>query len=268
MVVFPADSFKLKYRPGTTLLANENGFQGKGHRTGKMRARLKRWYYKIHGSDKVNLVAIFNGTFHNQDNGKYVNGRRRNPGLIVEGRMIDKPIGRLGTLVVYRDGSMHVGTWDSIPRKNEIRFARQNQYLALHNGDIDMEGAYPRSWKRFEDEILRSYLATTVDQSYFAYLWTTYAPPGLTALAMQKIGFGNLMLLDIHPVIAGILREPTTEPLVAMTKANSYQFVPNESEVVGFIAKVVKGFSRRTIQWDHYIPLLRRVFPAISSQFT
>jgi hypothetical protein len=236
IVYFPKEEFEIKWHPGSTL----SGRSGSG-------------YTKVPSEDRGRLVGIFNGTYHNGDATRKVNGETRYPGMMIDGKMKHSPIGELSTMGFYKDGSMSLGLFTELPKEDMITM-RQNEYLSLHNGELHEYGAYPRSWKRYVDDVLRSYWATT-SEGDFAYIWTTYTPPAVSAKVLRKMNFENVGLIDIHPVIGSIMADPRIEEEVSFTKENSYHFVPDERQVAKWSGKIGSTLRRKPIQWDHYIAL-------------
>ncbi|MBI2629190.1 hypothetical protein HYW74_03850 [Candidatus Pacearchaeota archaeon] len=256
IVLFPMDQFELRYHPGSSLLIHENGDHlGGGLKSPRGDVKLKQEYTRVKKEDLEKLVGVFNGTYHNEDTIKIVDGKKRRAGLIVDGEIIDKPIEDIATIAFYQDGSFKIDNFNSLPDKEKIQFLRQNEYLLLHNGEIVENGAYPRIWNRYNDEILRSYIATTKDEKNFAYVWTTFCPTAIFAQAMQKIGLKELMMIDIHPVIAAILASPRNtqeDNQVTFSRESSYNFVPDEAKVINWVTRTIATKIKGPIQWDHY----------------
>lgn len=130
----------------------------------------------------------------------------------------------------------------------------------MHNGKIEDKGAFPNDWTRFGDEILRSYLVATKDDKNFGYVWTMYCPPAIVAKTLQKMNFKDAMILDIHPVIAGIALNPRRNKSdFNFTRKTVYDFVPNEYKIVKnlrdrislSLTEKIKG----PIQDDHYVAI-------------
>lgn len=252
IVLFPIKDFELKYHPGSSLLIQQDGSQyGKRLEEPRGGVALKRSYYRLNKEEQANLVGIFNGTFDNEDGIRYVNGERRLPGLILEKKVIDEPISGLASIAFYEDGSFKISSYSSLPDKEKIVYLRQNEWPLLQDGSICDAGAYPLRWKRFEDEILRSYLAITNDEKNFAYVWTIFCPPSILAKTLQKWNFKDVILLDIHPVITALLASPTTKDTI-FNRKTSYYFVPDEQGALKLLALANKI---KRFRWDHYIPV-------------
>lgn len=104
---------------------------------------------------------------------------------------------------------------------------RQNDFMVLENGEPGI-GTNPRNFTRFQDNILRSYLSYSEGGRYICYIWTTFTPPNILATILKQWGFENVMLLDIHPVIAAkVIAPPSTH--LSNTRnllSNFYHFVP------------------------------------------
>ncbi|MEM3074955.1 MAG: hypothetical protein QW727_03375 [Candidatus Pacearchaeota archaeon] len=205
------------------------------------------------------LVGVFNGTFWNDDSTRTINGIRRYPGLIINEITIDEPIDDLGTIAIYSDGSVKAGSFKSLPKENII-FLRQNEFPVIENENFVNDGLYPYNYREFTDDILRSYFLVSKDR-YFGYAWTTFCPPALSGELFKKIGFDGVVLLDIHPAIASVMRSPVKHKdlIEPFNRKNSYYFVPDEGEIVPWYKRLLPetfaNLSGSTIQYNYFIPV-------------
>jgi len=64
------------------------------------------------------------------------------------------------------------------------------------------------------------------------------------------------MLLDIHPVLGSVLRNPTkSRNLENFSRDNSFYFVPEEEEIVGWLSNLGVLVHGSAIQYDYYLPV-------------
>jgi Phosphodiester glycosidase len=79
--------------------------------------------------DRSSLLATFNSGFRTQDG---------HGGFIANGQVYVRPKEGLGTIAIYRDGSVKVGAWGSeIKPSSQIIYLRQNLPLLVDQGRID-----------------------------------------------------------------------------------------------------------------------------------
>jgi hypothetical protein len=78
--------------------------------------------------DRSSLLATFNSGFRTQDG---------HGGFIANGQVYVRPREGLGTIAIYRDGSVKIGTWGSeIQPSSQIVYLRQNLPLLVDQGRI------------------------------------------------------------------------------------------------------------------------------------
>lgn len=263
MVVFPMDQFQIKYYPGWFLLMHEGGSMTKGA-LGAARGgvRWKADYFRVAQSDMPNLAGILKGAFDNIDT--FRGGRPA--GSIVDGVTVDVPTDYVQTVAVYDDGTLLIGPYGSLPNKARIKWLRQNELPILLNGEVNAGGAYPAGWNRYADHILRTYLFMSRDGKHVGYAWVNYAHPSFVAKVLQKIGFTDVMHLDIHPAVASGLATPSNDPnpIPFFQKGGSYPFIPIEADVLSWAARVAGEAAKgNPIQWNY----LQAVTTGSSSDF-
>ena len=251
MVVFPMDQFRIKYYPGWILLMNEDGSMTKGKLdAARAGLKMKNDYWKVDQKEWGNLAGILKGAFDNIDT--YRGGRPA--GSIVDGVVVDAPTDYVQTVAVYNDGTLLIGPYGSLPNKSSIQFLRQNELPVLLNGEVHNGGAYPAGWNRYADHILRTYLFMSRDGKHVGYAWVNYAHPSFVAKALQKMGFSDVMHLDIHPAIASGLATPSNNlaPVSFFQKGGSYPFIPLEADVLGWVERNVGAAAKgNPIQWPY-----------------
>lgn len=263
IVIFPKKDFQLSYHPGKTLLLREKGeFDGAELTVPRGDIEMKANYNHVVGEDLETLICLFNGTFHNEDGKKWVGKALKEQGLIVDGKIIDEPIRNLATIAFYENGDFFIGSYENMP-PGKVTMLRQNEYMLLENGQINPKGAFPRMYKRYEDEILRSYIASDEKNEHFAYMWTTYTPPLVAAELARSMGFSNLMLLDMHPVIASIIKKPYENKYQPFSLKNTYYFVPNERMVLNRVVSDLATRIRGPMQCD----LFTAIRPGVPHDF-
>lgn len=248
IVLFPADQFRAQFFPGTTLLTQQDGMMS-GAQLGKIRGGIKwKTSYSRVNKEEGTVAGIFKATFDNFDCVR----EGRLPGMIVDGQTIDAPLSNLASLAVYDDGSFRIAPYNKLPRAG-IRMLRQNEFPLLDAGEINVAGAYPVRWNRFEDNIMRSYMFTTADGKYFGYVWTNFAHPSFLAKVMKNIGVSDLMLMDIHPAFVAGVRQPINrgEVIQEFFSSGSYAFVPLESDKISWGAGLSQVLRGEGIQWNY-----------------
>jgi hypothetical protein len=141
------------------------------------------------------LLATFNGGY------KTVNGHF---GIMYDNSVLLKPIDKMGTVALYKDGNIQIGEWgtDIKYTKDMVSF-RQNCPLMVHNGEVNPL-VYDNSVNMWGGTIsgftvdYRSGLGISQDGKvlyYFAGQGTTM--PDLS-ISMQKAGAYQAMQLDIN----------------------------------------------------------------------
>ncbi len=252
MVLFPSSDFSLKYSPGLRLIGMD---ANKEILDWNNQERLFD-YANINRNKLKKLVAVFNGTFWQGDSTRIVNDEIRPAGLILERKIIQDPIGALASIAFYKNGHFEIAPFFKLKNKDEIIELRQNEYLLLYNGEIIQEGAYPKNWYSYSDDILRSYLIATKDQEHFGYLWSNFCPPAVIGEVLRRLNFDDAMLLDLHPVVSCVLSNPTKKLDKSFSRDNSYYFVPDEREIIGwFKRKLAIMLNGSNIQYDYYVPI-------------
>lgn len=249
-VVYSADQFRAQFFPGTTLLTQQDGMM-KGAKLGYVRGaiRMKPSYSRV-TKEYGQVAGVFKATFDNFDCVR----EGRFPGMIIDGQTIDAPLANLATLATYNDGSFRIAPYSKLPREG-IQMLRQNEFPVLENGELNIAGAYPVRWNRFEDNIMRSYMFMSADGKYFGYVWTNYAHPSFLAKVMKKLGFSEMMLMDIHPAFVAGVRKPINrgDAVPEFFSNGSYPLVPLESEVISWgisaVAQLARGGAE--IQWNY-----------------
>jgi len=72
---------------------------------------------------------------------------------------------------------------------------------------------------------------------------------------LVRWGFEDAMLLDIHPTLASVLSNPRKRK-ENLTSENSYYFVPDEREIIGWTERTVAvTLNGSNIQYDYYKPI-------------
>jgi hypothetical protein len=162
------------------------------------------------------LLAAFNGGFM-VEHGRF--------GAMVNGLVTVHPKNGLGTLAIYRDGSLRMGAWgEDIQPSSEMAAYRQNGPLAIKDGQRSTLVAKPSYWGYTisgDTVTWRSGLGLSQDGRTLYYL----AGPSLSIQtltdAMQAAGLWTAMQLDInkywvhfvaiHPVDGQLICEPLDE---------------------------------------------------------
>jgi len=255
IALFPKEQFGLKYHPGAYLLTHENGDQHSSTVSPRNGVQVEPGFTTVARQERHKLVGLFNGTYWNQDTIRRIDGKERRAGLIINGVTIDEPLPDMASIAYYRDGSFRMGSYRSLPDQGDITLLRQNEYPLINDGAIYKHGAYPTRWRRFNDEILMSYIFTSADDKYFGYAWTIHTPPSIFANLMLDLGMNNMMMVDIHPVINAVLASPRTDKYAGFNKTNSYPFVPIEKDVTNTLVRALATKLKGTIQYNPYTPL-------------
>ena len=201
------------------------------------------------------LLAIMNGTFIKHDNfSLFRNDDCGFGGFGFDFRPVMVPERGMATAALYEDGSLKLGTFRNLPRRDRIRMFVQNKYMVLENGEYGRD-ASPPHFARYDDMIARSYLFVHSD-GFFGYLWTMNLPPQVAAVLARTMRIRDMMILDIHSPISCQVARPGR--LVACRsadefKARSFNFVPvfeDESAVLkGLVA--VSRVLRKGVQFDY-----------------
>ena len=255
-VVFPTKQFKFKYYPGRYLILHPSGaryYPGTRNYSAQGAPRGGAWsadMERVAPAETSILAGVFKGTFDNID---VLRGGRA-PGLVVNGRTIDAPSPDLATAAVFADGSLRVGRYQALGNAAQAIWLRQNGFPLVENGRVSADGAYPRDWAENVNNIVRSYLFTSSDGEYVGYVWTIYAPSNYVASTLQNLGFGEAMLLDIHPAINAAFASPGAMDsprydFFAFGRAGSYPLVPQPSGFASVLAGIGETFEGPAIQW-------------------
>ncbi len=153
---------------------------------------------QIPPADQSNLVAAFNGGF------KGIHGHF---GMMVNGFTLLPPIDGLGTVAIYQDGHVAIGTWgtDLTQTPDMIAF-RQNCPPLIDAGQIN-PGLYLDNRKAWgytgnSDITWRTGLGITQDGRYLIYAVGNGTSAATLAEALQNAGAYNAMQLDINQYYA------------------------------------------------------------------
>jgi hypothetical protein len=147
------------------------------------------------------LVAAFNGGFQMKD---------AHGGYYTEGRLI-RPLVRGGaSLVIYADGAVTIGAWDSdVTMTPSVVAVRQNLYPLVINGKATAR-AFTRTWRVWggtcpcgpglhgSDAQWRSGLGVTADGALVYVVGPLLTPPQVADLLVHA-GAVRGMELDINP---------------------------------------------------------------------
>ena len=147
------------------------------------------------------LVAAFNGGFKMKD---------AHGGYYTEGRMIDPLVRGAASLVIYANGSVTVGAWDSdVAMTPSVVAVRQNLYPLVVNGRPSAR-ASTRTWRVWggtcpcgaglhgQDHQWRSGLGVTADGA-LVYVVGPLLDPLQVADLLVQAGAVRGMQLDINP---------------------------------------------------------------------
>jgi hypothetical protein len=141
------------------------------------------------------LLATFNGGF------KATHGHF---GAMADGITALPPRNGLGTLAIYKDGSVRMGEWGTeIVPSADILAWRQNGPLVIHNGQINprIYNDSPKDWGYTVTDVsptLRSGIALSADGKTLYYLVGSRLTMEALAKSMLAAGATNGMQLDIN----------------------------------------------------------------------
>lgn len=229
MVSFPLCDFRAFYDPGKTLLRQEDDGSKKGWLKGgkKVNPNAKSLYKKsgkVPEDKRSDLVAILNGTYFQQNTWYYFNKKLNYAGLVVNGKTVVKPSNHHASFAIYDDDNVRIARYMDLPEKHKIMTLRQNDLMIMEDGAPGV-GSDPLKFRRFEDNFVRSYVGLCKDRQHLAYIWTNYAPTEVLVNVLQNMGFLDVMLLDIHAVIAAKVVNPGGNKGDFLR--HSYDFVPD-----------------------------------------
>lgn len=254
MVVFPAEQFRFKYYPGYFLLWKPNGMMNSPENLSAPRGGVqwKPEYNQVMPNEIPNLAGLLKGTYDNSDTireGKLA-------GLIVDGKVVDQPLDYVQSVAIYKDGTLHIGPYSKLDR-SQIQFLRQNELPMMVNGEINLAGSYLINFNRYADHILRTYLFASKDGKYIGYAWVNFAHPMFVSRLLQKLGFGELMALDIHSAVGAGLAMPSNNPAASFgAQGGSYAFIPLEQDVLTSTQQAIgqEANQDRPMQWGYQWP--------------
>lgn len=152
-------------------------------------------------SDQPVLVAAFNGGF------KAVHGHY---GMMVNGITLLPPIDGMGTVAIYQDGSVQIGSWnqDLMPSPDMIAY-RQNCPPLIDAGQLNplLGTDASRAWgfTHNNDITWRTGLGLTQDRHYLIYAVGNGTDALFLARALQQAGAYWAMQLDINQYYAHFL---------------------------------------------------------------
>ena len=141
------------------------------------------------------LLAAFNGGF------KSVNG---NFGVMADNVVIIQPIKNMGTLAIYKDGSIRIGEWGvDLSYTNDMVTFRQNCPLMVHNGEINPQvfNNSVNDWGGTVDGdtvTFRSGVGISQDGNTLYYFAGQKISMPVLAKTMQDVGAYQAMQLDIN----------------------------------------------------------------------
>jgi Phosphodiester glycosidase len=141
------------------------------------------------------LLATFNGGF------KATHGHF---GAMADGITALPPRDGLGTLAIYKDGTVRMGEWGAeITPSADITAWRQNGPLVIHNGEINprIYNDSPKDWGYTVTDVsptLRSGIALSADDKTLYYLVGPRLTMETLAKSMLAAGAANGMQLDIN----------------------------------------------------------------------
>jgi hypothetical protein len=152
---------------------------------------------QIPSSDRLpgSLLAAFNGGF------KTVHGQY---GVFMDGTVLVPPLDGMGTVVIYKDGSIRIGEWGAdLTLTPDVAVYRQNCPLMVQNGAINPL-VYNNSINDWGGTLsgnivtFRSGIGISQDEkTLFYFAGNTLTMPSL-AKAMQDAGAYQAMQLDIN----------------------------------------------------------------------
>ncbi len=141
------------------------------------------------------LLAAFNGAF------KTIHGHY---GVMVDGKTLVPLIDGLGTLVIYKDGSLRIGQWNvDLTYTPDMLVVRQNCPLMIIQGEINPQ-VYNDSVSLWGGTIkgdtvtFRSGIGLSQDGKTLYYFAGNYLSMQALARAMQAAGAYQAMQLDIN----------------------------------------------------------------------
>jgi hypothetical protein len=142
------------------------------------------------------LLATFNGGF------KATHGHF---GAMADGITALPPRDGLGTLAIYKDGSVRMGEWGTEINSSspDLLAWRQNGPLVIHNGQINslIYNDSPKDWGYTVTDVsptLRSGVALSADRRTLYYLVGPHLTLEDLAKSMLAVGAANGMQLDIN----------------------------------------------------------------------
>jgi hypothetical protein len=165
-------------------------------------------------SDKGKLVAAFNGGF------KTINGHY---GMMVNGVTLVPARPNMGTVAVYADGHVQIGTWgkDSVPSTNIVAY-RQNCPALIDAGQLNPDLSYNNrnewGYTGNTDITWRTGLGITQDGRYLIYAVGNGNSAMTLAQALQWAGAYSAVQLDINQYYAHFeTYQPSTSSLAQGT---------------------------------------------------
>jgi hypothetical protein len=141
------------------------------------------------------LLAAFNGGF------KTINGHF---GVFMNGKELIPPIDKMGTIAIYKDGSIRIGEWNTdLAYTEDMAVYRQNCPLMVHNGEINplVFNNSVNDWGgtiRGNIVTFRSGIGISQDGKTFYYFAGNGLSMAALAKAMQDAGAYQAMQLDIN----------------------------------------------------------------------
>jgi hypothetical protein len=165
-------------------------------------------------ADQSSLIAAFNGGF------KGVHGHF---GMMVNGFTLLPPIDGLGTVAIYQDGHVAIGTWGTeLTQTPDMIAFRQNCPPLIDAGQIN-PGLYLDNRKAWgytgnSDITWRTGLGITQDGRYLIYAVGNGTSAATLAEALQNAGAYNAMQLDINQYYAHFYTyTPANDPAKGFT---------------------------------------------------
>ncbi len=165
-------------------------------------------------ADQGKLIAAFNGGF------KGVHGHF---GMMVNGFTLLPPIDGLGTVAIYQDGHIAIGTWGTeLTQTPDMIAFRQNCPPLMDAGQIN-PGLYLDNRKAWgytgnSDITWRTGLGITQDGRYLIYAVGNGTSAATLAEALQNAGAYNAMQLDINQYYAHFYTyTPANDPAKGFT---------------------------------------------------
>jgi hypothetical protein len=141
------------------------------------------------------LLAAFNGGF------KSVNGQF---GVMADAVVVIQPIKHIGTVAIYRDGSIRIGEWGvDLVYSNDMLTFRQNCPLMVHNGEINplVYNDSVNDWGgtvNGDTVTFRSGIGISEDGRTLYYFAGQEITMPILAKSMQAAGAYQAMQLDIN----------------------------------------------------------------------